>query len=177
MNQRYIRIVRNNRRLSSMRFVAPSSSRTCKTMKPLRWKSGRPVEDKYYITMSYSLTAARNMMRVTSSKQWIHFRRSLLCPPTSIWKNARLCIFKVQASTFQLVVKKLTMIIFLFVAPFFDIISNSYSFIPMVFTRVYNEITSFLIFFWYSTYYLSTYLDNIIICELISFLHHCLNPC
>ncbi len=34
-------------------------------------------------TWSYSLMATQNIMAVTSSKQWIHFLRSDLCPPTS----------------------------------------------------------------------------------------------
>lgn len=34
-------------------------------------------------TWSYSLKATRNMIDVTFSKQWIHFLRSDLCPPTS----------------------------------------------------------------------------------------------
>lgn len=34
-------------------------------------------------TWSYSLRATKNMMDVTFSKQWIHFLRSDLCPPTS----------------------------------------------------------------------------------------------
>ncbi len=34
-------------------------------------------------TWSYSLRATRNMMDVTFSKQWIHFLRSDLWPPTS----------------------------------------------------------------------------------------------
>ena len=34
-------------------------------------------------TWSYSLIATQNIMAVTSSKQWIHFFRSDLCPPTS----------------------------------------------------------------------------------------------
>ena len=34
-------------------------------------------------TWSYSLKATKNMMDVTFSKQWIHFRRSDRCPPTS----------------------------------------------------------------------------------------------
>lgn len=34
-------------------------------------------------TWSYSLSATRNMMEVTFSKQWIHFRLSDRCPPTS----------------------------------------------------------------------------------------------
>lgn len=32
---------------------------------------------------SYSLNATQKMMDVTDSKQWIHFLRSDLCPPTS----------------------------------------------------------------------------------------------
>ena len=34
-------------------------------------------------TWSYSLIATQNIIAVTSSKQWIHFLRSDLCPPTS----------------------------------------------------------------------------------------------
>lgn len=34
-------------------------------------------------TWSYSLMATQNIMAVTSSKQWIHFFLSDLCPPTS----------------------------------------------------------------------------------------------
>lgn len=34
-------------------------------------------------TWSYSLSATQKMIEVTFSKQWIHFLRSLLCPPTS----------------------------------------------------------------------------------------------
>ena len=38
-------------------------------------------------TWSYSLSATRNMMDVTFSKQWIHLRRSDLWPPTSTMLN------------------------------------------------------------------------------------------
>lgn len=34
-------------------------------------------------TMSYSESATQKMIAVTDSKQWIHFLRSDLCPPTS----------------------------------------------------------------------------------------------
>lgn len=34
-------------------------------------------------TWSYSLRATKNIIEVTLSKQWIHFLRSDLCPPTS----------------------------------------------------------------------------------------------
>ena len=45
--------------------------------KPLTWLlSSRS-------TWSYSLSATQKMMDVTSSKQWIHFFRSLRWPPTS----------------------------------------------------------------------------------------------
>ena len=40
-----------------------------------------------FFTWSYSLTAVRKRRRRTSSKQWIHFLRSLLWPPTSIFKT------------------------------------------------------------------------------------------
>lgn len=40
-------------------------------------------------TWSYSDMATQKIIAVTSSKQWIHFLRSLLWPPTSnnLWKN------------------------------------------------------------------------------------------
>ena len=41
-------------------------------------------------TWSYSLKATRNMMDVTFSKQWIHFLRSDLWPPTSTILKQRL---------------------------------------------------------------------------------------
>lgn len=39
--------------------------------------------DSSYSTWSYSEMAATKMTAVTSSKQWIHFLRSLRWPPTS----------------------------------------------------------------------------------------------
>ena len=51
----------NNATLSFILFVSPSSART--------W--------------SYSFAAEMKMMLVMFSKQWIHFRRSDRCPPTS----------------------------------------------------------------------------------------------
>lgn len=60
-NQRELTTLSKRTRLSAIRFC-PLSSRS---------------------TWSYSLKATQKMMLVTASKQWIHFLRSLRCPPTS----------------------------------------------------------------------------------------------
>ena len=58
-------MVRKRALLSSMRFSLSDSTST--------W--------------SYSLSAAKNMIDVTFSKQWIHLRRSDRWPPTSTMRN------------------------------------------------------------------------------------------
>lgn len=65
MNHRELTTESKSTRDSIMRFWLLSSSRT--------W--------------SYSLRATQKMIEVTFSKQWIHFLRSLLCPPTSNMLN------------------------------------------------------------------------------------------
>lgn len=51
--------------------------------KSLRLSCIRFVDSSSCNTWSYSDMATQKMMAVTSSKQWIHFFRSDLCPPTS----------------------------------------------------------------------------------------------
>ena len=48
-------------------------------------------------TWSYSDMATQKMMAVTSSKQWIHFFRSDLCPPTS--KSLKLRFLKEKCTS------------------------------------------------------------------------------
>lgn len=81
-------MVRNSALLSSMRFYGDERTRwwvgcpclplpACKCLLVLTSLSDSTR------TWSYSLRATKNMMDVTFSKQWIHFLRSDLCPPTS----------------------------------------------------------------------------------------------